>query len=289
MDPIADACVASLRAHGVDTRHLVRTPHGRLGLYFVEAGVNQRPGQVIYDRAGASFAITPAEAYDWPGIFTGTDWFVLSGITPALSRTAAAVARTAGEEAARHGVKVACDLNYRSKLWQWELSRPPRELATRTLLELMPWVDLLIGGLEDAEALLPPRPGGSPDEVARRIVEAFPWVRRVALTLRRGRSASSSDFGGLLDDATTGVAHQAPEGRRYSIPRVVDRLGAGDAFTAALVFALMTPELAAPAPAIGFAAAAGCLAHSIEGDFNLSTRAEIEALMREENGGRISR
>jgi len=287
---LGDACVASLRAHGVDTRHLVRTPHGRLGLYFVEAGVNQRPGQVIYDRSESSFAVTPAGAYDWTEIFAGAEWFVLSGITPALSRNGAAVALTAVQEASRHGVKVAVDLNYRSKLWQWEPSLPPRELATRTLRELMPWVDLLIGGREDAEALIGPRDDDTPDQVARRIVESFPRVRQVALTRRAGRSASSTEFGGLLHDAATGQTDHAPApDRLYAIPRIVDRLGAGDAFTAGLVFALMTPALAAPATAVRFAAAAGCLAHSIEGDFNLSTRAEIEALMVEENGGRLSR
>lgn len=287
---IADACVANLRSLGVDTRHILRVPQGRLGLYYLETGANQRAGQVIYDREGSSVAITPASAYDWNAIFHGAKWFVISGITPAISRNAAEVTRTAMHEASHRGVKIACDMNYRSKLWRWDSALPPRELATRTMRELLPLADLFIGGREDAEAVLGLPGEESLEKLAREITAQFPRVQRVAVTLREGVSATHSDFGGLLYDATADSLCFAPApGRLHSITAIVDRLGAGDAFTAGLIFALMTPELCTPEPAISFAAAAGCLAHSIEGDFNLVTRAEIEALMRGACAGRLQR
>ena len=287
---IADACVADLRSLNVDTRHILRTAPGRLGLYFLEAGANQRPGNVIYDREGSALAITPASAYDWPAIFAGADWFVISGITPAISRTAAEVARVALHEATQRGVKVACDMNYRSKLWQWAPPVSPRELATRTMRELLPFVDLFVGGREDAEAMLGLSGTDSLEVLVREIAKQFPRLQRVAMTVREGVSATHNNFGGLLFDKATDQVSFAPEsGRLYQITDIVDRLGAGDAFTAGLIFALMTSELAAPQVAIRFATAAGCLAHSIEGDFNYGTRAEIEALMNGAAPGRVQR
>ena len=288
--PIADACIANLRSLGVDTRHIVRTPQGRLGLYFYEAGVNQRPGQVIYDREGSAVSITPPQAYDWAAIFKGADWFLISGITPAISRNAAAVALAALRAASDLGVKVACDLNYRSKLWQWEPALPPRELAVRTWREWLPLVELLVGGVEDAVALLGADASGSPEVIARELGARFPRLQRVAFTLRESVSATDNDFGGLLYDRATDQVCRAPgSGRLYPIPDIVDRLGAGDAFTAGLLFALTTSELSSAETAVAFAAAAGCLAHSIEGDFNYSTRAEIEALMQGAAAGRVRR
>lgn len=287
---IADACVADLRSLNVDTRHILRTAQGRLGLYFLEAGANQRPGNVIYDREGSAVAITPASAYDWPGIFAGAEWLVISGITPAISRNAAEVARTALREATQRGVKVACDMNYRSKLWQWEPPLAPRELATRTMRELLPFVDLFVGGREDAEAMLGLSGTASLEALVREIAKQFPRLQRVAMTLREGVSATHNNFGGLLYEKAGDQFSYAPdEGRSYPITDIVDRLGAGDAFTAGLIHALTTPELAAPQTAIRFAAAAGCLAHSIEGDFNYSTREEIEALMNGAASGRVKR
>ena len=294
---IADACVADLRSIGVDTRHILRTDRGRLGLYFLETGANQRPGNVIYDREGSSVAITAANEYDWPSIFEGAEWFVISGITPAISRNAANVTLTAVSEANRRGVKVACDMNYRSKLWQWDPPLAPRELATRTMRELMPFVDLFIGGREDAAEMLGiPATEGSPEALvamARQITSQFPRVRRVAMTRREGISATHNNFGGMLYDASSDVAYFAPMKAEtpsfYEITHIVDRLGAGDAFTAGLLFAMTTPELSNPATAISFASAAGCLAHSIEGDFNYTPRAEIETLMAGDASGRVRR
>lgn len=294
---IADACVADLRSMGVDTRHIVRTERGRLGVYFLETGANQRPGNVIYDRDGSSVAITSASDYDWSAILDGAEWFVISGITPAISQNAAEVAMTAVREATQRGVKVACDMNYRSKLWQWAPPLKPRELATRTMRELMPLVDIFIGGREDATEMLGiPDAGAAPEalvSVARQIAQRFPRIQRVAMTRREGISATHNNFGGLLYDATTDSTYFAPLNNGaptfYEITNIVDRLGAGDAFTAGLLFALTTPELSAQQTAVSFAVAAGCLAHSIEGDFNYTSRAEVEALMNGDASGRVKR
>jgi len=287
---IADACVANLRSLGVNTQQILRTPQGRLGLYFLETGANQRPGNVIYDREGSSIAITPATAYDWNAIFEGAEWFVVSGITPAISRNAADVALAALSEASQRGVKVAIDMNYRSKLWQWEPSLQPRELATRTMRDVLPFANLFVGGREDAEAMLGFTNSGSLEELARQISQQYPRIAYVAMTIREGISATHNDFGGMLFDKVADQVCYAPEkGRLYPITNIVDRVGAGDAFTAGLIYAMTNTDLASPQRAIAFATAAGCLAHSIEGDFNFSTREEIEALVDGNSAGRIKR
>jgi 2-dehydro-3-deoxygluconokinase len=287
---IADACVANLRSLGLDTSSILRTHDGRLGLYYLETGANQRPGNVIYDREGSSVAITPPEAYDWSAILDGADWFVVSGITPAISRNAANVTAVALREATERGLKVAIDMNYRSKLWRWDPKRKPRELATRIMRELLPMVDLFVGGREDAEAILDSRSQVSHAELAKRIVKQFPRIRCVAMTLRESISATSNHFGGMLFDTSFDLPFYAPDKDvLYPIPNIVDRVGTGDAFTAALIFAINTPELSSPEIAIRFASAAGCLSHSIEGDFNFSTRSEIEALMQGNTSGRVNR
>jgi 2-dehydro-3-deoxygluconokinase len=287
---IADACVANLRSLGLDTSQILRTDEGRLGLYFLETGANQRPGNVIYDREGSSVAITPPDAYDWSAILDGADWFVISGITPAISRNAANVTAVALREASERGIKIAIDMNYRSKLWRWEPKLRPRELATEVLRELLPMADLFIGGREDAEAMLGLRTHVTHAQLAERIVSQYPRIRCVAMTLRESISATSNHFGGMLYDTSFGRPFFAPDQDvLYPIPDIVDRVGTGDAFTAGLIFAINTPELSSPEIAIRFATAAGCLSHSIEGDFNFSTRSEIEALMQGNTSGRVNR
>lgn len=283
---IADACLADLRQLGVDTSQVLRTPEGRgrLGVYFLEHGANQRGGQVIYDREGSSMAITPAAAYDWEAVFAGCKWFVISGITPAISRNAAEVALTAVEEAARRRIRIVCDLNYRAKLWRWDPALQPRELANRTMADLLPVVQVFVGGVGDAAAVLGTDSAGDPEALARRLVARFPGLTHVAFTLRDGSTPAAQSFSGALFEAATDRCHTAP---RYIIAHMVDRLGAGDAFTAGLIFSFM--QGSGPEKAIAFATAAGCLAHSIEGDYNYSSEEEIEALMQGESGGRVSR
>jgi 2-dehydro-3-deoxygluconokinase len=283
---IADACVTDLRRLGVETKHILRTPEGkgRLGVYFLEHGANQRGGNVIYDREGSAVARTHVSDYDWESIFTGCEWFVITGITPAISRNAAEVTSVAIEEAVRRKVRVVCDMNYRAKLWRWEPVLAARELATRTMRGLLPNVSVFVGGISDATAMLGIEFNGDLQALARQIVTEFPNLTHVAFTLRDGSSSVAQCFSGALYEAATGKLHTAP---RYTIAQVIDRLGAGDAFTAGLIFSFLLNGT--PQNAIAFATAAGCLAHSIEGDYNYSSRAEIEALMQGESAGRVSR
>jgi 2-dehydro-3-deoxygluconokinase len=156
--------------------------------------------------------------------------------------------------------------------------------------DLLPFADLFIGGREDAEAMLGIQGSPSLDELARQISQLFPRISRVAMTVREGISATHNNFGGLFfDKATDQVCHAPENGQLYPIANIVDRLGAGDAFTAGLIFALTNPDLDAPQSAIAFATAAGCLAHSIEGDFNFNSREEIAALVGGDSAGRVKR
>lgn len=301
---IADACVANLKAMGVDTRHILRTKNGRLGLYFLETGANQRPGTVIYDREGSSVSQTPSDKYPWREIFAGAAWFHVSGITAAISPVAGEAALEAAKEARAQGLTVSCDLNYRRKLWNWDSSVSPSELARRTMTGILACVDVVIGNEEDAGEVLGIHADDTDvhngrvaqdkyPEVARRIVAQFPHVKRVAITLRESISASHNNWGAMLYDAAADKASYAPvrgeEYRPYQIANIVDRVGGGDAFAAGLIHALTTPDLSEPQTAVAFAVASSCLAHSISGDYNFSSRAEVEALMRGSGSGRVVR
>lgn len=299
---LGDSCVRTLRGLGVDTTHILRSKSGRLGLYFVEKGANQRPSNVIYDRAHS--AIAEAKDFDWAAIFEGADWLHTTGITPALSRKAFESCLAAVRAAKAAGLTVSCDLNFRKKLWDWEPGTKSNELARRCMREILPHVDVCIANEEDAADVLGIHAEGSDihggqlavahyPEVAKEIIRQFPNIRQVAITLRESHSASHNNWGAMLYDAPSEKAHFAPlkEGSYapYEIRNIVDRVGGGDSFGAGLVFALNTPELSAPEQAIRFAVAASCLAHSIEGDFNFSSRAEVETLMGGSASGRVVR
>ncbi len=301
---LADACIANLRGLGVDTSRIIRTDEGRLGLYFLETGANQRPSNVIYDRAGSSISLTPAEAYPWKDIFKGACWFHISGITPAISKLAAEATLIAVKEAKASGLQVSCDLNFRKKLWRWDRSLTPNELAEKTMREILPYVDVVIANEEDASDVLSIRAGDSDvhagrleidryPEVAKKIAAQFGNVSTVAITLRESISATHNNWGAMLYYAREKRAFFAPcrDGNYtpYPITHIVDRVGGGDAFAAGLIFALTTEALGSPQTAISFAAAASCLAHSIPGDYNYSSRGEIELLMRGSGSGRVVR
>lgn len=303
-NPLADACVASLRAVGVDTSRIVRANHGRLGLYFVETGANQRPSNVVYDRADSTVSLTTSDQYDWNDIFADASWFHVTGITPAISKEAAEAALDAVNVAKEKGLTVSTDLNFRKKLWKWDSSVEPRELAEKTMRKLLPFIDVVIGNEEDASDVLGIQAEGSdvhagslnidryPD-VARQIVKQFPNVGKVAITLRESVSATHNNWGAMLYDVASETPHFAPmsgdQYKPYEIRNIVDRVGGGDSFAAGLIFALTTPELSAPETAVRFAVAASCLAHSIKGDVNFTTREEAETLMRGSGSGRVVR
>lgn len=301
---LGDACVAFLRSLGVDASGIVRSGKGRLGLYFLETGANQRPSNVIYDRENSTVAITPAEAYDWNKIFAGASWFHISGITPAISRTAAEATLAAVKAAQENNITVSCDLNFRKKLWKWDSSLPARELAEKTMRGILPYVDVVIANEEDASDVLGIHAADTDvntgkiaidkyPQVAGKIVSQFPNVTKVAITLRESMSASHNNWGAMLYDAKSEEAFFAPlksgKYEPYEIKNIVDRVGGGDSFAAGLIFALTTPELSENSKAIAFAVAASCLAHSITGDINYSSRQEVESLMGGSGSGRVVR
>jgi 2-dehydro-3-deoxygluconokinase len=302
---LAEATMDSVRAVGIDTRFILRTDEGRLGLYFLETGANQRPSNVIYDRADSAVAITPADQYDWDAIFDGAQWLHLSGITPALSKTAAEATLTAAQQAKAAGCRVSIDLNFRGKLWKWDASKTARELAQETMRGILPFIDVVIANEEDCHDVLGIQAGATdvhsgaldteryPD-VARQVVQQFPNIGKVAITLRESLSATHNNWGAMLYDAGSDQPYFAPldaDGnyRPYEIKNIVDRVGGGDSFAGGLIFALITPGLADPQTAVSYAVAASCLKHSIKGDFNYSTRSEVEALMSGSASGRVVR
>jgi 2-dehydro-3-deoxygluconokinase len=304
VNPIADACVGFLAGLGVDTGCILRTKEGRLGLYFLETGANQRPSGVTYDRAHSAVSLTPATAYDWLRIFGDAGWLHTTGITPALSEAAANAALHAASEARKAGLRVSCDLNFRKKLWQWSPGVDARALAGSTMRALLPHVDVLIANEEDAADVLDIHAAntdvesgkldiGSYPEVAGRIAAQFPNLSHVAITLRESLSATHNNWGAMLFEVASGRSFFAPlqagAYRPYEIRAIVDRVGGGDSFGAGLIFALTTPELSAPDTAIAFAVAASCLCHSVPGDVNFTSRPEVEALMKGSGSGRVVR
>lgn len=303
--PIAESLADTLRGLGVDTSHILWRQAGRLGLYFVEGGANQRGSTVIYDRAASAAALAETDEYDFAGALAGVKWLHVTGITPAISEAACRANLALVERAKRQGVTVSCDLNFRKKLWNWRPGTAPRALARESLAQVLPHVDLVIANEEDAADVLDIHAADTNvstgqlnpaayTAVAARIVERFPSMRHVAITLRQSISANHNDWGALLYDASAGRSHLAPldshgNYRPYEIRDIVDRVGAGDSFAAGLLFALNSPDYDAPERAIAFAAAASCLKHSVQGDFNYVTRDEVAALLAGNATGRVQR
>lgn len=298
------ACLSTLKGIDLDVSAIKKVDYGRFGLYFVERGANQRPSRVMYDREYSSVSMTKGEDYDWNEIFDGAGWLHTTGITPALSEVSAIATEVAVRTAKEKGLTVSCDLNFRKKLWQWQSGLSANELAQKTMQAIMPYVDVVIANEEDAHDVLGISAGDTDVEsgtldidkytdVAKEIIRQFPNVKKVAITLRESLSATHNNWGAMLYDAATEYSHFAPmvdgEYQPYEIKNIVDRVGGGDSFGAALVFALNTPELAETENAIRFAVASSCLCHSINGDFNYVSRSEVESLMGGSASGRVVR
>jgi 2-dehydro-3-deoxygluconokinase len=303
--PLTEGCLACLRKWGVGTSHIRISDHGRFGIYFVEMGANQRPSRVYYDREHSAISEANTSDFDWPKILQGAAWLHLTGITPALSESAAETTLTAARTAQQMGVKVSCDINFRSKLWRWDPTRSPQRLAGDVLIQLMPFVKLLMANEEDGRLLgistpLPshePSPVYSPHieraiSLAQEMHRRFPNIELFSTTFREQLSASHNNWGAMLYDTRTASAVLAPcrdgEYHPYEIRNIVDRVGSGDAFDAGLLFGLTHPEFNVRST-LEFATAAACLAHSIVGDTNYVSREEIEELMRGEGTGRVIR
>ncbi len=275
---IGQACVNYLRRYGVNTEFVVRGGE-RLGLLYLEPGASQRATKVVYDRTHSSFRGIQREDFDWDRILGGKDWFCFSGTAPALGPNVNAVLKDALAAAKRLGVRVSCDPNYRSKLWSLDE-------AGRALTPLMEYVDVFIGGAEDAEKLFGIRVAHGSDAAAYRRAAAEALRARldfmcVATTVRSGGSASVNRLGGMLCDASGCYV-----AREYEM-QIVDRVGAGDAFSAGIVYGLL--EGFDPQHTIEFATASACLKHSITGDFNLVTLDEVEQVVAGADSGRVQR
>lgn len=280
---IGQAAVNSLRRFGVDTSKIVRGGE-RVGIYYCEKGASQRPSKVIYDRAYSSIALAQKADFDWEEIFAGAEWFHFTGITPALSDGVAEICLDACRKAKQKGIKISCDLNFRKKLWS-------KEKAGEVMGELCRCVDYCIANEEDAkdvfgiEAENTDIVGGRLNRegyvsVARKLTERFGF-QGVAITLRESRSANDNDWSGML--YTGGKAYFS---KKYSM-HIVDRVGGGDSFGGGLIFALKRGYDAQRA--IEFAAAASCLKHSVEGDYNMASLTEVEALAGGNASGRVQR
>ena len=299
---IADATVDSLRAMGVDTNYIVRSEKGRLGIYFLETGANQRPSNVIYDREYSSISQTDCTHYDWDNIFKGASWFHVSGITPAISEQAAQASILACQMAKAAGCTVSVDLNYRKKLWKWDNTVAQNQLAKEVMGDILSFTDVLIANEEDCENVLGIKAkntnvnSGSLDtskypEVAQEVFKLFPNLNSIAITLRESHSASHNSWGAMLayKDATFFAPIKNKKYVPYEIKSIVDRVGSGDSFAAALIYVMNYTDYQYPTDYINFAVAASALKHSIKGDLNYSSKAEVEALMNGSSSGRVNR
>jgi 2-dehydro-3-deoxygluconokinase len=284
-DAVGDAAIAALRARGVDVSAVRRAPQ-RTGIYFLEAGADQRASLVAYDRAGsAASAMAPGD-FDWPSILEGADWFHVTGITPALSRSAADAAVEAVGAARAAGAKVSIDLNFRKKLWNYGATAPE---VMRPLAAL---ADVLVANEEDIQLALGISAESDPSKgkvdarsyraLAERTKEEFPNLQAIAITLRESMSADRNGWSAVLLGASGFRAS-----RSYEMEDIVDRVGGGDAFAAGLIFGLL--EYGDEAKALEFAVAASALKHTIPGDFNLVTREEVERLAGGDGTGRVQR
>lgn len=301
---VTEAFLRQMRGFEVDVDYVLRSAVGRFGLYYVETGANQRPSRVIYDREYSAVSQCVGQAYDWEKIFADAQWLHISGITLAISETAAKAAILAAEKARLAGITVSCDLNFRKNLWRWGNKSDARSLAREVMPKFLEKVNIVIGNEEDAADVLDIHAGDTKvdtgnlqieryPKVARQIVARFDNVHSVAITLRESISANLNNWGAMLYDARNDSAFFAPLSdeyyRPYEIKNIVDRVGGGDSFAAGLIFAICSGEFLSPQEQVDFAAAASCLAHSVKGDFNYSTRAEVETLMRGNSSGRVQR
>jgi 2-dehydro-3-deoxygluconokinase len=283
---LGDACLASLCAHRVGTRFIDRGGD-RMGIYFIEMGAAQRPSQVIYDRAGSSFASIQPGLIDWQAVFADAGWFHWTGITPAVSQGAAEACREAIQVARQMGLIVSTDLNYRAKLWKW--GKPAGEV----MHELVSLCDVALGNEEDAAKVFGIHAQDS-DVISGKVTAAgyrsvcealasrFPQLKTISITLRGSLSASHNTWSGVLWQSGDFFSTST-----YDILPIIDRVGGGDAFMGGLIYGLRT--YSDPQKALNFATAAACLKHSIPGDFNAVSVAEVEALMAGNASGRVSR
>mgnify|MGYP001064109407 CR=1 FL=1 len=277
------AVLRYLRQYNVDTSHII-FGEGRLGVYFLETGYSQRPSKVIYDRANSAFALSRPEEYDWDRILNNANWFHFTGITPALGDNLVQACLDALKKAKEKGIIVSCDLNYRAKLWS-------QEKAREVMSKLAGYVDVLFANEEDAEKVFGIKADESNvvegklslkgyEQVCRRLKERFGF-KKVAISLRESIVANLNGWSGVLLDGDDFYS-----AKQYTV-HIVDRVGAGDSFSAGIIYGFLTGMK--PQETLEFAVAASCLKHTIVGDFNEVTLDEVKSLMKGSGSGRVVR
>jgi 2-dehydro-3-deoxygluconokinase len=284
---IGDACMASLRSFGVDTS-MVKRQGERLGVYFLENGANQRPSRVTYDRAGSSISTARASDVDWDAVFEDADWFHISGVTPAISASAAELSMAAALAARERGLTVSCDYNYRKNLWRYGKKAP------EVMRELVACAHVGIANEEDCQKALGIEVDVDVDVhigylgrdkyrmLAERVLDEFPNLKRQIITLRESHSADRNGWSAVLHNRRDFLSSQ-----QYEITDIVDRVGGGDSFAAGVIYGLRA--YGDDLRALEFATAASCLKHSIPGDINRVSVAEVEALVAGDASGRVKR
>ena len=282
---VGEAAIRQLRGFGVDTNFIRRTGD-RVGIYFLETGANQRPSKVVYDRAGSSICEAGPGDFDWQRIFDGASWLHITGITPALSRSAADLSLECVKAAKAAGVTVSCDFNFRGKLWKYGKTAP------EVMTDLVKFVDVGIANEEDCQKSLGITvdidvESGELDTkkyeaLSAKVLDVFPNMSTIAITLRESFSADRNGWSACLRDAD-GFRLS----KRYEITDIIDRVGGGDSFASALIYGLNAYE--DRQESLEFAVAASCLKHSISGDFNRVSVAEVEHLMGGDASGRVQR
>ena len=282
---IGDAAIGELRRFNVDTSKVIRTA-GRMGIYYLETGANQRASKVIYDRAYSAISLFDPAGYDWDSIYEGVKWLHISGITPAISEETKDASILAVKEAKKRGVTVSIDLNYRKNLWKYGVD------AKEVMTEMTKYADIIIANEEDCQKSLGLKcesnvEGGKLDQedykkLSDSLLEKFPNVKKVAITLRESTSADINFWAAALNNGSEFIVS-----RKYEMYDIVDRVGGGDSFAGGLIYGLN--ELEGDREALEFAVAASCLKHTIDGDFNRVTIDEVMKLAKGDGSGRVQR
>jgi 2-dehydro-3-deoxygluconokinase len=284
-NPVSDAIMAELRRFGVDTSRIVRGK-GRVGIYYLEGGANQRASKVVYDRDDSAIALAKPGDIDWDRALQDAGWFHVTGITPAISSSASDLALQAVQKAREKGITVSCDLNYRKNLWKW--GKPVAEV----MRQLVENIDIAIANEEDVQMALGIQAevdvhSGKLDrsqyeKLTAKVLNEYPNLKAIAITLRESKSASHNGWSACLNDRQAFMVS-----RSYEITHIVDRVGAGDCFAGGLIYGFQA--LPSHQDALEFAVAASCLKHSIPGDFSRSTVDDVNVLLKGGGSGRVQR
>ena len=282
---IGDSAIGELRRFNVGTSKIQRMD-GRMGIYYLETGANQRPSKVIYDRAYSSFSMFDPDYYNWDEVFADVKWLHISGISPAISELAKDASLLAVKEAKKRGITVSLDLNYRKNLWKYGVD------AKEVMKEMTSYADIVIANEEDCQKSLGLTcesnvEGGSLyaedyKKLSDSLLQAFPNVKKVAITLRESKSADINFWAASLNNGSEFILS-----RKYEMYDIVDRVGGGDSFAAGLIYGLNM--LGSDKEALEFAVAASCLKHTIDGDFNRVSVEEVKKLAEGDGSGRVQR